>query len=148
MICLATPDDVEAIRRCAEEAYARHVPRIGRRPAPMEADYAALVARGHARVAVEDGAVLGFVTFWPKGDHLYLDTVAVAPGAEGRGIGRALIGAAEAEAEGRALGLGALRLYTNAAMVENLTLYPYLGYRAVDRRIDEGFDRVFFVKAL
>ena len=147
MIRPATHADLPTIRRCAEEAYAPYIPRIGRRPAPMDADCAALVARGFTRVAVDrDGAVLGFVTFWPKGDHLYLDAVAVTAGAAGRGIGRALI--ATAEAEGRALGLTELRLYTNAAMVENLTLYRHLGFLAVDRRIDEGFDRVFFVKAL
>ncbi|MCB1391325.1 MAG: GNAT family N-acetyltransferase [Rhodobacteraceae bacterium] len=147
MIRPATPDDTTAIRACAEAAYARYVPRIGRRPAPMDADYGALVARGFARVAVDDtAALLGFVTFWPKGDHLYLDAVAVRPEAAGRGIGRALVGAAEAE--GRALGLPEIRLYTNAAMEGNLTLYPHLGYRQLDRRIDEGFDRVFFVKAL
>lgn len=147
MIRPATPDDLPAIRRCAEAAYARYIPRIGRRPAPMEADYAALVARGFAWIAEDAaGALLGFVTFWPKGDHLYLDAIAVVPDAAGRGIGRALIAAAEAE--GRALGLPELRLYTNAAMVENLTLYPHLGFRQVDRRMDEGFDRVFFVKAL
>jgi hypothetical protein len=37
-------------------------------------------------------------------------------------------------------------LYTNAAMSENLALYPRLGYREVDRRRDAGFDRVFFAK--
>lgn len=146
MIRAATPDDLPAIRHCAETAYAPYIPRIGRRPAPMDADYAALVAQGFARVAERDGTVLGFVTFWPKRDHLYLDAIAVLPAAAGLGLGRALI--AEVEAEGRALGLPELRLYTNAAMVENLTLYPHLGFRQVDRRIDEGFDRVFFVKAL
>ncbi len=146
MIRPATPDDLAAIRACAEAAYARYVPLIGRRPAPMDADYAALVAQGFARVAEEAGAVLGFVAFWPKGDHLYLDAVAVHPAATGRGLGRALIGAAEDA--GRARGLGEIRLYTNAAMAGNLTLYPHLGYRQVDRRLDQGFDRVFFVKAL
>lgn len=146
MIRPATPDDLAAIRTCAEAAYARYVPLIGRRPAPMDADYAALVAQGFARVAEVEGAVRGFVTFWPKGDHLYLDAVAVHPDAAGRGLGRALIGAAEAE--GQARGLGEIRLYTNAAMAENLTLYPHLGYRQVDRRLDQGFDRVFFAKGL
>ncbi|PVE44954.1 GNAT family N-acetyltransferase [Pararhodobacter aggregans] len=146
MIRPATPDDLAAIRACAEAAYARYVPLIGRRPAPMDADYAALVAQGFARVAEVEGAVRGFVTFWPKDDHLYLDAVAVHPDAAGRGLGRALVGAAEAA--GRAAGLGEIRLYTNAAMTGNLTLYPHLGYRQVDRRRDQGFDRVFFVKDL
>ena len=143
----AMPADLAQVQAVVAAAFAPYVAVIGRRPAPMDADYGALVARGFARVAVDDtAALLGFVTFWPKGDHLYLDAVAVRPEAAGRGIGRALVGAAEAE--GRALGLPEIRLYTNAAMEGNLTLYPHLGYRQLDRRIDEGFDRVFFVKAL
>jgi hypothetical protein len=41
-----------------------------------------------------------------------------------------------------------VRLYTNAAMEENLVLYPRLGYREVGRRRDGGFDRVFFTKSM
>jgi hypothetical protein len=53
-----------------------------------------------------------------------------------------------AEARAHALGLGVLRLYTNAAMSENLRFYPALGYRETGRRRQEGFDRVFFEKRL
>ena len=44
--------------------------------------------------------------------------------------------------------VGELRLYTNAAMAENLTFYRRLGYRETDRRTDAGFERVFFSKRL
>jgi hypothetical protein len=33
-------------------------------------------------------------------------------------------------------------------MVENLALYPRLGYREDGRRVEDGFDRVFFSKRL
>jgi len=151
MIRPATPDDHDAIRRCAEAAYARYVPLIGRRPAPMDADYRALIAQGCALVACDpegdrDRDVLGYVTFWRKDDHMYLDAIGVSPGAVGRGLGRALVGRVEDAA--RAAGLGEVRLYTNAAMAENLTLYPHLGFARVGRRVEDGFDRVFFVKRL
>ena len=145
MIRLATPADLGAIRACAEAAYARYIPRIGRRPAPMDANYAALIAKAHVWVA-GDTAVLGYASFWPLGDHLYLDAIAVLPEAAGQGLGRALMDRAEALARGQ--GLGAIRLYTNAAMTENLTLYPYLGFRQTDRRVADGFDRVYFEKRL
>ncbi|MFN4100825.1 MAG: GNAT family N-acetyltransferase [Pararhodobacter sp.] len=145
MIRPAILDDHDAIRLCAEAAYARYVPLIGRRPAPMDADYRGLIAQGRALVAC-DPAVLGFVTFWPKSDHMYLDALAVMPDAAGRGLGRALVERVEQAA--CAVGLGEVRLYTNAAMAENLTLYPHLGYRLVERRVDDGFDRVFFTKRL
>ena len=147
MIRLATPADLDAICACAEAAYARYIPRIGRRPAPMDAGYAALIAARHAWVACDgDGAVQGYTTFWQSGDHLYLDAIAVLPRAAGLGVGRALM--TQAEAVARTLGLPEIRLYTNAAMTENLTLYPYLGFNQTDRRIDDGFDRVFFAKRL
>jgi hypothetical protein len=41
-----------------------------------------------------------------------------------------------------------LRLYTNAAMRENLILYHRLGYQEDDRRGEDGFERVFLSKRL
>ena len=147
MIRLAVIADLPAIGACAEAAYAQYIPRIGRRPAPMDADYAALVEAGHVRVACDEaGAVLGFVAYWAEADHVYLDAVALLPAAAGRGLGRKLVACAEAAA--RATGLPEVRLYTNAMMTENLTLYPHLGYVQVDRRMDAGFDRVFYVKTV
>jgi hypothetical protein len=33
-------------------------------------------------------------------------------------------------------------------MHENLELYPRLGYRQTDRRVEDGFERVYFSKKL
>ncbi|SEK55899.1 L-amino acid N-acyltransferase YncA [Roseivivax marinus] len=143
----ARATDVDAIRACAEQAYAPYIPRIGRAPAPMAADFAALVARGVVWVATDaEHGLLGFVTFWPEGDHVYLDSVAVRPEAAGRGLGKALIRFCEERA--LADGFGTVALYTNAAMTENQRIYPRLGYVEVDRREDDGFDRVFYEKRL
>jgi len=143
----ATPEDEAQIRDCAERAYARHVPRIGREPAPMVADFGARIAAGRIRVATgPHGRVVGFVAFHPQGAHMLLENVAVRPDCAGRGIGRALIGHCETCARDR--GLAAVRLYTNAKMTENLGLYPALGYRETDRRTEDGFDRVYFEKRL
>ena len=143
----AAPADEAAVRSCAQAAYARYVPAIGRRPAPMDADYDASIAAGHVRVATgPDGAVVGFVAFFEARGAMMLETVAVRPGAAGRGIGKALIALCEAEA--CRAGLPAVRLYTNARMVENLSIYPHLGYVETGRRHQDGFDRVFFEKRL
>ncbi|MEZ5750895.1 MAG: GNAT family N-acetyltransferase [Paracoccaceae bacterium] len=144
-IRLATLADLPAIRDCAEAAYGRYVPRIGRRPAPMDADFSGQIAAGFAHVAVDEkGEVRGYAIFWPQGDNLYLDSIAVR--VRGQGLGAALM--ARAEGVARATGLRSIRLYTNAKMTENLTLYPHLGFVQTDRRMDEGFDRVFFEKTL
>ena len=42
----AVAADEPAVRACAEGAYARYVAAIGRKPAPMVADFAAQIAAG------------------------------------------------------------------------------------------------------
>ncbi|MBV9831109.1 MAG: GNAT family N-acetyltransferase, partial [Marmoricola sp.] len=61
-------------------------------------------------------------------------------------MGRALLTLAEDRA--RAQGHARLRLFTNAAMVENQRLYERLGYVETHRAEDRGFARVFYEKAL
>jgi ribosomal protein S18 acetylase RimI-like enzyme len=143
-IRLAAPDDLDAVRAIARAAYARYIPRIGREPAPMRADFAAVQEAGRLWVAGEP--VAGYAVAYPRGDHWHLENVAVDPAAQGRGIGRALIGHVEALA--RQGGAAAVDLYTNARMTENLQLYPRLGYAETGRRTEDGFDRVFFRKQL
>ena len=147
MIRQASAKDASAIRDCANQAYARYVPLIGRKPAPMVADFEAQIASGAIHVATnDDGAVQGFVVFFPEGQHMLLENVAVLPNAAGRGIGKALI--RFCEAEGRRRGCDAVHLYTNEKMTENLSIYPRLGYAEVERRTEDGFNRVFFAKRL
>ena len=66
--------DVLAVTACARAAFAPYIPRIGREPAPMSADYARLIAAGHVEVAKDGaGAVLGFVCYYPDGDAMLLE---------------------------------------------------------------------------
>jgi ribosomal protein S18 acetylase RimI-like enzyme len=142
----ATPGDVPAIAALVEAAYAHYVPRIGRRPAPMDADHAHAVARGDVLVADDGGALAGVLETAEYPDHLLVENVAVAPDRRGAGLGRDLLAAAEARAA--ALGLPELRLYTNEAMTENVELYRRLGWSETARARQDGFRRVFFVKRI
>jgi ribosomal protein S18 acetylase RimI-like enzyme len=143
----AERSDADAVTRLTRDAYAVYVPRIGREPAPMTADHPALVDAGEVWVAVEEsGEVLGALVVRPLADALLLESVAVAPKQQGRGIGRMLI--AHAEELARREGLAAVELYTNVHMTENLSLYPVLGYRETGRATEDGFARVYFRKDL
>lgn len=142
----AVPTDLDAVRRCVLEAYALYVPRIGREPAPMTADYAGLIGSGEVWVAEEAGLVVGVLVLRPLPGSLLLENVAVLPECQGRGVGRALI--AFAEQHGRGLGLPEVTLYTNERMTENLGLYPRLGYLEAGRRVEDGYARVYFRKPL
>jgi GNAT superfamily N-acetyltransferase len=142
----ATPHDVEVLARLARDAYQHYTARIGRRPAPMTADYAAAVDGGTVWVAEADGRVVGFVVLLDADDHLLLENVAVDPRAQGHGVGARLLALAEEEAGRR--GHRRIELYTNEAMTENLDYYPRKGYVEIRRGEQDGYRRVWFSKAL
>jgi ribosomal protein S18 acetylase RimI-like enzyme len=146
MIRPAVAGDVPAIEALVRDAYAMYVPRIGREPAPVTADHAGLVAAGRTSVIEADDEVAGVIVLIPGGAHLLVENVAVAPKAQGRGLGRELMAFAERRAA--QLGMAELRLYTNQLMTENLALYPALGYTETGRRVEDGFARVYFSKRI
>ena len=146
MIRPARLEDVDAIRRLVQDAYSPYVTRLGKPPGPMLDDYARRVADGEAWVLEEGGKLAGVVVLEETGDSaLLLDNVAVAPSAQGKGFGRALVAFAEAEAHRR--GHAEVRLYTNVAMTENLALYGRLGFRETHRVSEKGYERVYMAKA-
>ena len=146
MIRRAGPDDVDALRAIATAAYQKYVPRIGRNPAPMTADYAQAVRDQQAWAAIQNGSIAGFAILIPRPGYLLLDNVAVLPAAQGHGIGARLLALAEDHA--RSLGLSEIRLYTNETMTENLAYYPRHGYTETHRAEQDGFRRVFFRKPI
>lgn len=147
MIIQAQIDDLEAIKRCAELAYEPYIAAIGRKPAPMVADFAKLIFEKKVYIK-KDGEqkLTGFIVFYPQNNAMHLENVAVMPFAHGKGIGRALMDYCEDQS--RALGYEEVELYTNEKMRANLAIYPRLGYVETDRRIEDGFHRVYFRKKL
>jgi ribosomal protein S18 acetylase RimI-like enzyme len=136
----ATPEDADRIGAIARAAYVKYVPRIGREPAPMVADFAARIAAGHA-IVVEDGeGIKGYMISWPEADAYFIDNIAIDPQHQGEGLGRYLIDYAATEAN--RLRLPAVRLYTNVAMTENLAMYVHIGFVETHRTIENGFQRV------
>lgn len=143
---LACSDDAAAMGELAAAAYQPYVARIGRRPAPMNADYALIADSGSAWVAERWGRLVGLLVLEPAEDHLLLDNVAVDPDVQGLGVGSRLLRLAEEQAQTR--GFNEVRLYTNVAMTENLTYYSRHGYRETHRADQDGFRRVFLTKHL
>jgi ribosomal protein S18 acetylase RimI-like enzyme len=139
----AHESEVDAIAALVKRAYEPWVERVGRRPQPMDEDYAELVRSGAVRVA-EDRGLAGVVVFHEGPRHLVVQNVAVAPERQGEGVGRALLDHAEVQA--RLDGLSELRLYTNVAMRQNINIYRHLGWEEYDRRDENGFVRVYMRK--
>ena len=142
----ATPDDVAAIADLVRRAYAMYLSRMDREPAPVHDDYTSLVADGKVAVAVDGDKVHGAIVSWIVDGDLYVDNIAVDPEAHGRGIGNVLLELAIEE--GQRSGCGRVWLYTNAVMVENVGYYERRGFVQYDRRIDQGYDRIFFERLL
>ena len=136
--------DVAEIRACVRAAYRKYVPRMGKEPGPMLADFEGQVASGQVTVLEAAGRMLGLIVMFPEPDHLFVENVAVWPGAQGKGCGRSLL--MHAENEARRLGLREIRLYTEERMAENLTLYPSIGYEEFERREESGYRRVYYRK--
>lgn len=101
---------------------------------------------GGLLVAEVGSACAGYASFAIAEDRVLLHTVAVDPGQQRRGVARALVAAVERA--GRAAQADTVVLYTNVAMDGALALYPSLGFREVDRRREDGFERVYFQKPL
>ncbi len=108
----------------------------------MVADFAALVDAQRVSVACNDQWLIGYVVFYPVVTVMHLENVAVMPAHAGQGVGKRLIRLVEDEAV--RLELTSVELYTNELMVENLAMYPSLGYQEFDRRCEDGFKRVYF----
>lgn len=130
----AEPADAAAIGAIVRAAYSRWVPVIGREPLLMRADYDKAVRERRFDLAVEDGQIVGLIETMRHDDHIWIENVAVAPEAQGRGIGRLLLDSAERQA--MEAGCPELRLLTNGAFEANVLLYRKHGY-VIDR--EEAF---------
>lgn len=109
---------------------------------------------GHAwsqlLLAEDGGAVIGYIVFWLVHDEVHVLNVATALEARRRGVGRALMEAAEEEGRRRGARLSTLEVRRSNAPA--LALYLGMGYRQVGVRpnyyAEEREDAVVMVKAL
>jgi ribosomal-protein-alanine N-acetyltransferase len=97
-----------------------------------------------------DERVLGYIVFWIVHDEVHVLNVATALEARRRGVGRALMDAAEEE--GRARGARLATLEVRRSNVGAIALYRAIGYRQVGIRpnyyAEEHEDAIVMVKAL
>lgn len=127
----ATTADAPRLSDVVHAAYRHYVDRLGVRPRPMEDDHARVVAENRVTVAVRGREIVGLVVLRDQAGSLLVDNIAVVPGAQGAGIGRALLEHAEATA--RREGRDAIGLCTHELMVENRALYARIGYVEQER---------------
>jgi len=93
----------------------------------------ALDGRADAVLVVEDdGVVAGFVTCMVNGDAAVIDLIGVAPGHQGRGLGKALVQGALDHYAGRKK---VMRVGTQDTNENSLSLYEGQGFRRKDFQV-------------
>ena len=125
------------------------MPLIGRPPAPMRANFLKYVLEDTVFIVQSgksQGVVLGYPIILQKDGAWLHDNIAVSPWAQGRGVGPALIAASDTFL--RDCDVQRYHLYANEVMEQNLTWYPAIGFVETDRRLEDGFSRVYFSEAL
>jgi ribosomal protein S18 acetylase RimI-like enzyme len=140
----ANAADLPAIKTLIDAAYTRYLTRMDKPPAPMLRDYGPSVEAGTTWVT--GFPITAVLTLYPRDDHLFIENVAVHPGAQGRGLGRALMSFAEEEAARR--GFTRMALVTHEAMTENQAIYARLGYTEAGRLAEDGYRRIYMEKRL
>lgn len=138
--------DAEAVGACVAAAYQHYISRIGAPPGPMLEDYAQVIEQHQVHVVETKEAVVGVLVLSVVTEGFLLNNVAVEPAYHGKGIGKTLLEFAEAEAQRQ--GHHSIFLYTHTKMTENQSLYIKIGYVEYDRRVENGFSRVYMRKTL
>ncbi len=128
MIRQAVAADHALVVVITAEAYAIYERELGFRPQPMDEDWAPRIAEGQVWLLGDRGVLV--IERHP--DHAMIYNVALRVAAQGTGLGRSLLDAAERMAA--AWGVPELRLYTNVLMTRNIAIYARRGFRETGRR--------------
>jgi GNAT superfamily N-acetyltransferase len=138
--------DAASVTVLVHAAYTHYEERIGTVPRPMMDDYAEVIKNYQVTVVESDQTLVGVIVLTVTDEGFLIDNVAVDPSYHGKGIGKALLEFAEAEA--RRAGFASIYLYTHEKMTENLALYSRVGYIEYDRRSQGDFSLVYMRKRL
>jgi ribosomal protein S18 acetylase RimI-like enzyme len=141
---LAAPTDLSRVRAVVAAAYETYTTRMEKAPAPVYRDYTEAI--DHELVWVTGDPIQGLISLVPAEDGLLIENIAVHPSSQGSGLGRRLMEFAGAQATAREI--RRLTLYTNEAMPENVSIYRHLGFSEVDRRIEDGYRRIYMEKTV
>ena len=142
----ATVEDAPAVAECVNAAYRHYLERMEIPPGPMTEDYDEVIREWGVTVAEDGGNIVGMLVLSITEKGFLLETVAVIPAMQGKGVGKTLLEFAESEALRQ--GFDSIYLYTHEKMTENQVLYAKVGYVEFDRQTVDGRPRVYMRKLL
>ena len=134
--------DWETVRSLIQEAFAYMEGRIEPPSSALRLtphSLAADASAGALLLARSGSALVGCALVRPKQDALYIGKLAVRPGLQGKGIGKALVEAAREEA--RVLGLKSLELQTRVELAENHAVFAQMGFIKTGETAHPGYQR-------
>ncbi len=138
---VAHQKDAEAIAAVLHAAFAEfepiYTPEAFAATTPAVAQIHSRWHEGPVWIAIANNNIVGTVAAVVKQDSLYVFSMAVLPAAQGQGIGRLLLEAAENYA--RTQGCNRLFLSTTPFLTDAIRLYERFGFE----RTDEGPDELF-----
>lgn len=147
-ICLrmATPADADSVASVLSESFAEYEPLYTPEgyaaTTPTAEQIRARWEEGPVWVAVSDVGVVGTVSAVPRGEELYVRSMAVVPSARGRRVGESLL--ARVEEFARAHGHARLTLTTTPFLSRAIRLYERAGFRPSGRGPLELFGTPLF----
>src|SRR5210317_47920 len=139
----AVAEDREIIIAIAQKAYEKYIERIGKEPAPMRP----VIQKEDVVFVYEDNKqVIAFAILVKINDQIILDSIAVDPSHQKKGIGNNFIKYIEQYLIKQKF--NKYQLYTNEKMFENIDWYQKIGFKIFKKVTEKGFNRIYFEKQL
>ena len=139
----AVAEDHEIIIAIALKAYKKYIERMSKEPAPMRP----VIQKEDVVFVCEDNKqVIAFAILVKINDQIILDSIAVDPPHQKKGIGNNFIKFIEEYLMEQKV--NKYQLYTNEKMFENIDWYQKIGFKIFKKVTEKGFNRIYFEKQL
>ena len=140
---IANLEDHKIIMAIAQKAYEKYIERMGKEPAPMRP----VIQKEDVVFVYEDNKqVIAFAILVKINDQIILDSIAVDPPHQKKGIGNNFIKFIEEYLMEQKV--NKYQLYTNEKMFENIDWYQKIGFKIFKKVTEKGFNRIYFEKQL
>ena len=140
---IAKLEDHKIIMAIAQKAYEKYVERMGKEPAPMRP----VIQKEDVVFVCEDNKqVIAFAILVKINDQIILDSIAVDPLHQKKGIGNNFIKYIEQYLIKQKI--NKYQLYTNEKMFENIDWYQKIGFKIFKKVTEKGYSRIYFEKKI
>ena len=140
---IANLEDHKIIMAIAQKAYEKYIERMGKEPAPMRP----VIQKQDVVFVCEDNKqIIAFAILVKINDQIILDSIAVDPPHQKKGIGNNFIKFIEEYLMEQKV--NKYQLYTNEMMFENIDWYQKIGFKIFKKVTEKGFNRIYFEKQL